>query len=161
MTGLTAETTPMPKPRRVSCIFVTVMWGEWHVGMFLDANLRTMLAPGNLPAFADNVDFEYLVYTTPADARRMSEHPAFARLKASTAVTIELFMPEDVSNPIGLHHEVWGKAIDRARAHGSFIVMMPPDVVWADGSFDRLGNALVSGKHAIFMTYPRVTSETL
>ena len=38
---------------------------------------------------------------------------------------------------------------------------MPPDVSWADGSFARLLNAIASGKHAIFMTYPRVVSETM
>jgi hypothetical protein len=38
---------------------------------------------------------------------------------------------------------------------------MPPDVAWADGSFAHLRDALRSGKRAIFMTYPRVVSETI
>lgn len=147
--------------RRARCIFVTVMWGEWHVGMFLDANLPTMLADGNLPAFAETIEFEYLIYTTPADAARMREHPAFLRLQASTEIRLELFTPDAASNPIGLHHEIWAKAITHARERDSFILLMPPDVVWANGSFRRLGDVLATGKHAIFMTYPRVVSETL
>jgi hypothetical protein len=137
------------------------MWGNWHVGVFLDANLPTMLAPGNLPALDAKVEFEYLVYTTPEDARRMAQHPAFLRLQRLSTVRVELFRPETTSNPIGLHHEVWGKAIQRARELSSFILLMPPDVLWADGSFGKLGDALSAGKRAIFMTYPRVVSETL
>ena len=38
---------------------------------------------------------------------------------------------------------------------------MPPDVAWADGSFAQLRAALEGGKRAIFMTYPRVISETI
>jgi hypothetical protein len=137
------------------------MWGDWHVGVFLDANLPTMLASGNLPALAAKVEFEYLIYTTPEDARRMKQHPAFLRLKTLANVRLELFRPETTSNPIGLHHEVWGKAIRRARELSSFILLMPPDVLWANGSFGKLGDALSAGKRAIFMTYPRVVSETL
>lgn len=146
---------------RLTCTFVTVMWGDWHVGMFLDANLPTMLAPGNLPAFTRAIDLEYLIYTTPDDAARMTRSLSFQRLRTLVKVDLKSFTPQSTNDPIALHHSIWEEGIDRARAGGSFIVLMPPDVVWADGSFAHLAAALGEGKHAIFMTYPRVVSETL
>ena len=152
---------PMPCRARPRCVLVTVAWGDWHVGAFLNANLPTMLAAGNLPAFAASVECDYLVYTTPKDAERMFQNPAFQRLRSLVRVQINMFRPSTTRNAIGLHHEIWNKATEHARNCGAFILLMPPDVVWADGSFARLGAVLEAGKRAIFMTYPRVVSETL
>jgi hypothetical protein len=69
----------IPSKRHVCSVFVTVFWGGWHRGTFLNANLPTMLAPGNLPALAVGVDCEYLIYTTAKDAAELEGDLAFAR----------------------------------------------------------------------------------
>ncbi len=145
---------------RICCVFVTVFWGSWHRGMFLNANLPTMLAPGNLPALAAGIDCEYLIYTTAKDAAELEGDPAFARLRSLLPVTIKLFTPSKSKHPITLHHDIWRQATRHAQQRGAFILLMPPDVAWADGSFAGLRAALKAGKRAIFMTYPRVLSET-
>ena len=76
-------------------------------------------------------------------------------------VSLKLFTPSKTKNIFNLHHEIWRKATEHARQQQAFILLMPPDVAWADGSFARLRDALTSGKRAIFMTYPRVVSETI
>ncbi len=149
-----------PLIRSNGCVFVTVFWGDWHRGMFLDANLPTMLAPGNLPALATGIDCEYFVYTTAKDAAEIRGNPAFERLQALLPVTLKLFTPSKTKHPITLHHDIWRQATEHARQRGAFILFMPPDVAWADGSFARLRAALEAGKRAIFMAYPRVVSET-
>jgi hypothetical protein len=145
---------------RPRCILVTVMWGEWHVGAFLEGNLPTLLAAGNLPALVSQADCEYLVYTAPEDAIRLTRDQAFKRLRATLQVHLKFFRPSRTHNPITLHHEVWRAAMDHARRSRAFVVLMPPDVAWANGSLAQLGVALSAGKKATFMTYPRVVSET-
>ena len=120
-----------------------------------------MLSPGNLPALNAGIDCEYFVYTTPEDALKMSRSRSFQRLREIVQVSLKLFTPSKTKNVISLHHEIWGKAIEHARRRHAFILLMPPDVAWADGSFARLRETIDSGKHAIFMTYPRVVSETM
>jgi hypothetical protein len=91
----------------------------------------------------------------------MNRHPAFQRLRSIVSVSLKLFTPSKTRNIFNLHHEIWRKATEHARQRQAFILLMPPDVAWADGSFARLRDALTSGKRAIFMTYPRVVSETI
>jgi hypothetical protein len=156
---LMAETQTGATGRR-RCVFVTVLWGDWHRDTFLDANLPTMLAPGNLPALAAGVDCEYLIYTTAKDALQMTRNRAFARLRSLLPISLKLFRPSKTKNIFSLQHEMWGSATEYARTRAAFILLMPPDVAWADGSFARLRAALEADKRAIFMTYPRVVSET-
>jgi hypothetical protein len=143
------------------CVFVTVLWGEWHRGMFLNANLATMLAAGNLPAFAAGIDCEYLIYTTAKDAREMTRNGGFQRLRSLVSLSINLFNPSKTKHPIDLQQRIWRAATEQARRRGAFIVLMPPDVAWADGSFAQLRAALEGGKTVTFMAYPRVVSETI
>ena len=152
---------PIASNGRRRCVFVTVLWGDWHRDIFLDTNLPTMLSPGNLPALSAGIDCEYLVYTTPQDALQMARNRAFQRLRSIVPVSLKLFTPSKTKNIFNLHHEIWRKATEHARQQQAFILLMPPDVAWADGSFERLRNALIAGKRAIFMTYPRVVSETM
>lgn len=143
------------------CVFTTVFWGDWHRDMFLDVNLPTMLAAGNLPALTSEISCEYFVYTTSKDAARMVQNGAFQRLRSLMPVKIKLFTPSKTKNPVDLHQDIWRAATEHARSRGAFILLMPPDVAWADGSFARLRDALMARKRAIFMTYPRVVSETI
>jgi hypothetical protein len=142
-------------------VFVTVLWGEWHRGLFLDANLPTMLAPGNLPVLVAGVDCEYRIYTTADDAARIRQNAAFQRLCAMMPVSIELFEVAKTRHPIRLHHHIWRRATEHAQRGGAMVLLMAPDVAWADGSFARLRTAIEAGKRAIFMAYPRVISESL
>jgi hypothetical protein len=152
---------PIEPGGRRRCVFVTVLWGDWHREVFLNSNLPTMLAPGNLPALSTGIDSEYLLYTTPQDALKMNRHPAFQRLRSIVAVSPTLFTPSKTKNIFVLHHEIWRTATEHARQQQAFVLLMPPDVAWADGSFAHLRDVLTSGKRAIFMTYPRVVSETI
>jgi hypothetical protein len=146
---------------RRRCVFVTALWGDWHRNTFLDANLPTMLSPGNLPALAAGIDCQYLIYTTSKDALQITRNRAFQRLRLIVPVSFRLFTPSKTKNIFNLQHEIWHAATDHARRQGAFILLMPPDVAWADGSFSSLRVALEAGKRAIFMTYPRVVSETI
>jgi hypothetical protein len=146
---------------RPNCVITTVLWGDWHRSIFLDINLPTMLATGNLPSLTNGISCEYLMYTTAEDARRVTQNRSYRQLRSLMPVTIELFSPSKTRHPIELHQEIWRAATEHAQRNRSFILFMPPDVCWANGSLARLGQALVAGKRAIFMAYPRVVSESI
>src|SRR5581483_9365276 len=60
----------------------TVVWGTWHIEAFLEVNLPSLLAPGNLPVLAARHQTEYFIYTTAEDIPRIESSPAFIRAKA-------------------------------------------------------------------------------
>ncbi|WP_162826668.1 hypothetical protein [Pseudolabrys taiwanensis] len=140
--------------------FSTVVWGPWHTGIFLDVNLPSLLADGNLPAFAAQHRVTYRIFTSEKDKARISSHPAFK--KALEYVTFELIAcpVEGSSDPIGMHHQLWRRSIQDARDAGAMILFVPPDVTWSNGAFRHVADLATSGKKAIFITYMRVVSET-
>jgi len=140
--------------------FSTVLWGDWHTGLFLDVNLPSLLASGNLPAFTHRHKSKYRIMTTAGDARRIKASAVFRR--ACEVASFEL-VPCNVGvvkNPFHMHHLLWRRSIEEAKAAGAMILFVPPDVIWADGSFAHVAEIAAQGKKAIFMTYLRVVSES-
>ncbi|MGE0565653.1 MAG: fasciclin domain-containing protein [Pseudolabrys sp.] len=139
--------------------FATAVWGPWHTGVYLDANLPSLLADGNLPAFLRQHTVKYQIFTSAADARLISAHPAFK--KASEFVNFEIVVPRiDLSsNPIDAHHYLWRRSLNKAREAGAMVLFVPPDVAWSNGALGHVADIASQGKKAIFMTYMRVVSE--
>jgi hypothetical protein len=143
-----------------SCFFTTAVWGRWHTDMFLSVNLPTLLAPGNLPSFARLVPTRYRIYTTAADRDTMRRSRLLAELKRFVELEIVEIPQAGTADPIATHHRLWGQSMAEAAEQGALTVLMPPDVLWSDGSFTHVARAIAAGKSAIFMTYLRVISET-
>lgn len=140
--------------------FSTVVWGQWHTGVFLDANLPSLLATGNLPAFAAQHDVTYRIHTTPADAARIAASPSFRAANEIVPFEIIRCSLDNIREPIGMHHALWRRSIEEARKAAASILFVPPDVIWADGSLRHVAEHFTRGKRAVFMTYMRVVSET-
>jgi hypothetical protein len=143
-----------------SCFFATAVWGRWHTDMFLSVNLPTLLAPGNLPAFARIIPTRYRIFTTAADRDSMRRSALFAVLKNLVELEIVEIRPDSAVDPIVAHHRLWGQSMAHAAARGALTVLIPPDVLWSDGSFAHVARAIAAGKSAVFMSYLRVISET-
>jgi hypothetical protein len=148
----------MPDKKRL--LIATAVWGEWHINKLLDLNLPTLLAPGNFPALARSCEITYLIYTSAADLPRLREAPGFKALGELMRLEFRTISAAALAAPIEAHHEYWADATERAKREGSFILLMPPDVAWSDGSFAHVGKLLGEGKKAIFMTYLRSESES-
>jgi hypothetical protein len=141
-------------------LIVTAVWGDWHVSKFLEVNLPTLLAAGNFPALAAQCDVSYVIFTSNADAARVRNSAQVGALSRLMRVEFRTISAHSMRSPIEAHHEYWGKAIERAKKDASFVLLMPPDVAWSDGSFSHVGRLLAQGKRAIFMTYLRAESES-
>jgi hypothetical protein len=141
-------------------LVVTAVWGDWHIAKYLDLNLPTLLADGNFPALVEHCDITYLLYTSKADLSRLKAAPGLQALARMMKLDFRTIDAEALAEPLVAHHNIWNEAAAQAKALGSFIVLMPPDVAWSNGSFAHVGRKLREGKQAIFMTYLRVEGES-
>lgn len=150
----------MTSSQRQTVLMFTVVWGDWHVNALLGVCLPTLLAPGNLPAFAANHHVRHIVYTTKADGARMQAAPVFRQLCDLVETTFETIPAHKLDSPIQTHHEYWQAGLVRAAAEKAFAMPMYPDAAWSDRVFSHLGDIIASGRKAVFMNFLRVTSET-
>ena len=145
------------KPR---LIMATAVWGDWHLDMHFNVNLPTLLAPGNLPALADYCDMTYVIFTRAADVERIDAAPQIEALRQVMSVEIKLFTAADIKDPIAAHHKAWNLVTEDAARDGSLVLLMPPDVAWAENCFASVVERLKRGERATFMTYLRAEGAT-
>jgi len=150
---------------RLKMNIITVVWGDWHINAFLGLNVRTLLAAGNLPALSASYSVIYDIYTRSADTAAISAHENFRRLQTLATVRLhaiaeQLVSEHGASDPIRVHHETWGAAIATARGEGAFVLLMPPDVAWSDGSLRHVADLMRRGRKIIYNFYLRVVSDT-
>src|SRR5262245_36128357 len=72
---------------------VTAVWGEWHTGVFLNFNIPSLLAPGNIPGLCSLQQGRYVIFTRRSDAERIAGSAAFSRL--SRCLPVELIALHD------------------------------------------------------------------
>jgi len=137
---------------------VTAVWGDWHITQLLEMNLPTLLAPGNLPSFTRDRRVVYEIFTRENDRPRLAQSPIINRLRESMEIEFTILAPELLGNPIAAHHHAWEKSRQAAARRRGYVLYLPPDVAWSDGSFQHLAQLLDSGRRAIFMTYLRAES---
>ncbi|MCC6469020.1 MAG: hypothetical protein IT563_11930 [Alphaproteobacteria bacterium] len=141
-------------------LMITIVWGEWYLNAHLTLNLPSLMAARNLPAFCAVADVTYVIMTRQAEAESVRCAPAVRALSRLMPVEIRVVAESETVDPIGAHQRAWALATAEAKAMGRFVLYMPPDVAWSDGSFQHLAKLLTDGYAAIFMTYLRVVSET-
>ncbi|HKO08702.1 MAG TPA: hypothetical protein VJ487_13395, partial [Alphaproteobacteria bacterium] len=57
-----------------------IVWGGEFIENFMQYNLRSMLAPGNLPALGERGAIVFSIITNPAGELQIRRHPVFAQL---------------------------------------------------------------------------------
>ena len=135
---------------------VTAVWGDWHINAHVTVNLPTLLAHGNLPELARRCEVTYRVYTRRSDVVRLMASSMMQEVSRLMPLEVETLSEERLTNPIAAHQWAWGQAIRDAKESDRFILFLPPDVAWADGSFTGIADLLEAGKKAVLMTYLRV-----
>lgn len=140
LSGQPAGTLRRPPPKAVKCVLP--VWGYSFVRQFLEVGLRTMLAPGNVPALAASLPCTFILLTSREDEAFLRLHPSFRALSAVCKVELRLIdhliTGTNYSTTITL---AYAEAI---RAEGPEMLdtcffLLVSDYIVADGSF---GNAL-------------------
>ncbi len=130
--------------------FLTPVWGEAYVRLFLDLAIPAQLAPHNLPSLAGDPGAKYIIYTTAADRETICASPIFQRLRAIVSVTFE---PVDLTLKITHDRmsECYRRGIAAADSVGAGVVFLTPDIVFADGSLGALKRLAERGYDAVFV----------
>jgi hypothetical protein len=135
----TAGSPPAPRP---AVVILLPVWGARYVTQFLDLGLRTLLAPGNIPALAEACDCTFRILTRSEEERDFHGHPMFRLL--ARYCTIEFAGIDDLVFPGGQHSATITLAYVRGmRASGpamtqTYFVFLVADYIMANGSLGHL-----------------------
>jgi hypothetical protein len=144
---------------------VTVVWGEWHTNAFLNINVPTLLAPGNLPSLAAGCSATFDIYLEASEIEQVVATRTFRSLQGVLRVRLHeipeaLLAVRPVPDPIFVHRTMWTDAVERAKQDGALVLLMSPDVAWSNGSLQHVGKLLTQGRKVLFNFYLRVVSDT-
>ncbi|HWB49852.1 MAG TPA: hypothetical protein VG651_12140 [Stellaceae bacterium] len=153
---------PRRPPPKAFCILLPV-WGESYVTQFLDSNLLTLLAPGNIPALAAMLPTRFVFLTRARDEPTIRAHRGCALLQAVCPIE---FMPIDDLIMSGNHSTTitlgWERAVRRAGETmlDTCFVFLVSDYVMADGSLRTIGERMLAGADAIQAGNFQLSEET-
>ena len=142
------------------CHIFTAVWGPWHTDRFVNINLPSLLAEGNLPDFAQKIEITFIIATRRSDRIIIENAPAYHALQRIARVRIVTHPDHRFGAPIETHKRIWLSGIREAAGTKSFYLLNPPDVAWANGSFNKLAVCISAGKSVIYALFPRVVDET-
>jgi hypothetical protein len=139
---------------------ITNVWGERHVDLYLDLTLPNVLSSGNLPVLARRHDVVYRFFTTPEARAQIERSMLFGRLADTCA--IEFLTPLGQRTPDVSWHVHWfHRSAAEAKAAGAMAVFVPPDTLWTEGAFARIGDLLAAGRKGVACPFVLVVGETL
>ena len=152
-----AELTPThatlsgrPPPKAVKC--VVPVWGYSFVRQFLEFGLRTMLAPGNVPALAEMLPCEFIILTSYEDEPFLRQHPTFRQLsdicKVDVRLIDHLITGTNYSTTITLAYTEAIRAEGPALVDTCFFLLVS-DYIVADGSFRNVLKRVMAGANGI------------
>ncbi len=132
---------------------VVPVWGEAYVKRWLDISLASLLAAGNLPELARNHSLKVLIYTTDEDLRPILASPALQMLRDTCPVRVTPVAPTaaDVrrrSTNIAMT-EIHNHGLNQAWKDDHGVILLCADLLYADGSFRFVHQAIASGKRAV------------
>ncbi|HXW23550.1 MAG TPA: hypothetical protein VEK73_02295 [Xanthobacteraceae bacterium] len=126
-----------------------VVWGEQYVANFMDYCLRSLLAPGNLPAIARQGPCVVVITTDEAGAAAIRRHPAFAAACRHAAFRFALVPDAMIKKLVDGHlkrmfYLLYGMldhiGVFFAQGAKAHLFMIPVDAIVADGSLVAMAN---------------------
>jgi hypothetical protein len=69
----------------------SIVWGEAYVEKFMNYNVPSLLAKGNIPSLGRRRRIVHSIVTTDADRERIVAHPAFKQLRRYAHVVFTCF----------------------------------------------------------------------
>jgi 2-polyprenyl-3-methyl-5-hydroxy-6-metoxy-1,4-benzoquinol methylase len=149
-TNLPAPTARRPPPKTVTCI--VPVWGYTFTRQFLEIGLRTMLAPGNVPALAAALPCRFIILTSAEDEPFLRLHQSFRALSAVCPVELRLIdhliTGTNHSTTITLAYAEAIRATGADMLDTCFFLLVS-DYIVADGSFGNMLARMMAGASAL------------
>jgi hypothetical protein len=135
------------EPARV----ITMAWGDRYIDDLVEITIPALLAPGNLPAFAEQFDCEFVIVTETRLFDRLARSAAIAALL--NFVDLRLVPIDDLLSPwygITLTYAlVRGFADLGAAMMETHLVFLNADFIVADGSYRKLAEIIKRGERLV------------
>ncbi len=136
-----------------------VVWGRTFVDTMTGLMLPSLLAPGNLPAFAWRQRTVLLLITTREDEAHIRAASVFAALSAQVTVEFMTFAERPlVLDPPQLKYHLMTMLhehlVARARRDDLGVIMLTPDVILADGALRRIERTIAEGRRVLVAHAP-------
>jgi hypothetical protein len=141
---------------------LSVFWGEEFTDLFPRIALRSLLAPGNLPALASAHRVVYHVHTTAADAARLAADPLFketARHVEFRVHTVSLSEAER-RNP-STHWTLWHRGAAEVHGPEDVLITVAPDHLFSRDTMAQWAGLFLEGRLAVATPGVQVVLETL
>lgn len=137
------------KPRLVICV---AFWGPLFRRRFVEWNLPTLLAPGNVPALAQALDVRLLIITSDEDRALVSQSPLLKRMADHVEVVIERVPEVSGGDKYRVVTGSFEMALRIADAWDARLFITNPDSVYADGALSAFIEPICAGKQFILGT---------
>src|SRR5262249_6132992 len=129
--------------------------------------LRSLLAPGNVPALAKEAAVTIELSTRDGDRRMLEESPVLAALRQHAEIAFFVIPDHLTASDTPRDFAYWvmsaahyGSA-ERARGSGGGVSFLTADMVLADGSLRAAGRFIADGASAVLVRALEVDREAL
>jgi hypothetical protein len=149
--------------------FAIPCWGDFYIDYFLELSLPSMLAPGNLPAFASPENCRLQIYTRPGDRATFEASPIVAEAARYAAIDLRMlpdqFAQEVSREQIGLKLDMMSLVHQAGikSAQGlpdTAISLVNADLIYADGALGHAAQLMRDGAGAVLAAIPRMSLES-
>ncbi|MGO8920867.1 MAG: hypothetical protein ACLQJR_33655 [Stellaceae bacterium] len=145
------ENAPAAVPQREAARLITMAWGDSYIEELLSVTVPALLAPGNLPAFAEDFDVEFVMVTETRLFELVSRKPVI--LSLLECCDVRLVPIDDLLSPwygITLTFALLrGFADLGSDMVGAHLLFINTDFVLADGSYRNLAKMILRGERLV------------
>jgi hypothetical protein len=140
---------------RPFAVIGSIAWGEAFVDKFINYNVPSLLASGNIPHLARRRKVVHSIVTTERDLERIKAHSAFPRLSECAEVVFtcfpEEFIQQRVDDGYNFYH-FYGlldhQSVFLAAALHAELYLLPVDIVLSSDSLRNFSRHLEQGADA-------------
>ena len=133
-------------------VFLLAVWGKSYIQSFFDFGLRSLLAPGNIPAMSQDFACTFLFLTTESDIPFFQAQPAFQQLMNHCQIQFieisDLIFDGNYSTTLTLAYERGMRSRSEKMCETYFFFLVS-DYLMANGSLQNIGRYLKAGYSGI------------
>jgi Tetratricopeptide repeat len=155
-------------PREPGSVRVSIpVWGDAYVAAVCDNLLRSLLAPGNVPALAAEVGVKIEFSTRERDRRILEDSPIVAALRQHAVISFFNIPDHLTAGDAPRDFAYWVMSVahygsaERARRSGGGVSFLTADMVLADGSLRAARRFIADGASAVLVRALEVNNEVL
>lgn len=140
--------------------FVTSLWGNDFVKLFINITLPSILSPQNIPAAARHFDICYHIFTSERDILVIQSAAPVQELRKFAKIEYHI-ITDFGGNKYEIASECYRVATRKAHNSKASIIYVIPDMILADGGIAHIVSRLAHGVRAVLVAGIRVQKETI